>query len=114
MLKTVAIGLVCAWLALGTCSAWWEDDYDLRQPTCPDRITIFTSRPTGNYIQLGTVSSPGGPNTIPAENYRRLQKAAARLGAYAVILTDQIPPDEPNFWQYPHTGIAIVYPISQL
>ena len=63
---------------------------------------------------VGTVSSPGGRNTTPADNYGRLQREAACLGAVAVILTDQTPVEEPDFWQYPHTGIAIVYPTSRL
>jgi hypothetical protein len=38
-----------------------------------------------------------------------MQKEAACLGAAAVIITDQMPKEEPDFWQYPHTGVAVVY-----
>jgi hypothetical protein len=51
---------------------------------------------------------------VPADNYHRIQKEAACLGAVAVILTDQVPDEEPDFWQYPHTGVAIVYATSSL
>jgi len=77
-------------------------------------VVIYSSPPARNYFMVGTVSSPGGRNTVPADNYRRIQSEAACLGAAAVILTDQTPVEEPDFWQYPHTGIAIVYPTSRL
>jgi hypothetical protein len=80
----------------------------------PDQVVIFASLPPYNYYAVGTVSSPGGPGTVPARNYRKLQQQAACLGADAVILTDQVPSEEPDFWLYPHTGIAIVYATSRL
>jgi hypothetical protein len=43
-----------------------------------------------------------------------MQLQAACLGASAVILTDQMPTDEPDFWQYPHIGEAIVNATSSL
>jgi hypothetical protein len=81
---------------------------------CSDCVVILASPPAHNYFELGTVSSPGGPNTVPANNYRHLKREAACLGARAVILTDQVPTEDPDFWQYPHTGIAIVYATSSL
>jgi hypothetical protein len=81
---------------------------------CPDNVVIFSSPPARTYFEVGTVSSPGGRDTVPADNYHRIQKEAACLGAVAVILTDQVPDEEPDFWQYPHTGVAIVYATSSL
>ena len=77
-------------------------------------MVILLRPPAVNYFEVGTVSSPGGRDTASADNYRRLQIEAACLGARAVILTDQVPPEEPDFWQYPHTGVAIRYATSSL
>ena len=88
----------------------------------PDSIVFYVGPPAHNYFKVGTVSSPGAPNTVAAnkrdrvaaEHYHRLQLEAACLGASAVILTDQTPTDDPDFWLYPHTGIAIVNATSSL
>jgi len=104
--RNFVIGLICTSLALAGCCAL-RDVY-------ADRVVILAAPPAYNYFVLGTVSSPGGPNTVPANNYHHLQKEAACLGARAVILTDQVPTEEPDFWQYPHTGLAIVYATSSL
>jgi len=104
------MGFICTSLTLAGCceTGPWTRDVD------PDRVVIFLSPPPRNYFEAGIVSSPGGRDTLPADNYYRLQREAACLGASAVILTDQVPGEEPDFWQYPHTGIAIVYATSSL
>ena len=110
MLNIFAIGFACTSLALaGCCSKYpWVSEVPA------DRVVILSRAPVYNYFEVGTVSSPGGRNTVPANNYRQMQRGAACLGAGAVILTDQIPADDPDFWQYPHTGVAIVYATSRL
>ena len=110
MFRALAIGIVWTSLALTGCcpTGVWVNQ------ACVCNVVILSSPPPYSYFELGTVSSPGGPDTIPAANYRRMQWEAACLGARAVILTDQIPSEEPDFWQYPHTGIAIRYATSSL
>jgi hypothetical protein len=108
--RNCAIGFICASLALSGCCAtgsWLADPY-------VDRVVIFLQPPARNYFVVGTVSSPGGRDSVPANNYRHLQRQAACLRARAVILTDQVPGEEPDFWLYPHTGVAIVYATSSL
>jgi hypothetical protein len=112
--RTFAIGTVCAGLALGGCCSDWWVDFPPEHKIRADQVLIFVRPPARSYFIVGTVSSPGGRNTVPADNYRRIQNEAACFDAMAVILTDQIPVEEPDFWQYPHTGIAIRYPVSQL
>lgn len=112
--RTFAIGTVCAGLALGGCCSNWWQDFPPERKIRADQVVIYAAPPPRSYFMVGTVSSRGGPNTTPADNCARLQKEAACLGAVAVILTDQTPVDAPDFWQYPHTGIAIVYPTSRL
>jgi hypothetical protein len=112
--RTFAIGTVCAGLALGGCCSTWWQDFPPERKICADQVVIFSTPPPRSYFAVGTVSSPGGRNTLPADNYSRMQKEAACLGAVAVILTDQTPVEAPDFWQSPHTGIAIVYPTSRL
>jgi hypothetical protein len=114
MSRTVAIGIVCTILALGGCCATHRSNGPSASDVCPDNVAIFLSPPARTYFEVGTVSSPGGHNTVPADNYYKIQKQAACLGAVAVILTDQVPNEEPDFWQYPHTGVAIVYATSSL
>jgi hypothetical protein len=106
--KSFAIGIACASLVLaGCCSKWpWAPEVS------PNRVVILSSPPSHNYFVVGTVSTPGG--RIAADNYNKLQLQAACLGATAVILTDQIPSEEPDFWLYPHTGVAIVNATSSL
>jgi hypothetical protein len=108
--RTFAIGFVCTSLALAGCCVTgpWASQ------VCADHVVIFSRPPAQNYFVVGNVSSPGGRDTVPADNYHRMQREAACLGAAAVILTDQIPNEEPDFWQYPHTGVAIVYATSSL
>lgn len=108
MLRNFAIGLACGCLALAGCCSKWP----FAPEVSPDRIVIYTRPPAQNYFELGTVYSPGG--RIPADNYHRMQVQAACLGATGVILTDQIPTEDPDFWLYPHTGIAIVNATSSL
>ena len=110
MFRALAIGIVWTSFALTGCcpTGVWVNQ------ACVCNVVILSSPPDHSYFELGTVSSPGGPNTIPANNYRRMQREAACLGARAVILTDQVPSEEPDFWQYPHTGIAIRYATSSL
>jgi hypothetical protein len=79
-----------------------------------DQVVILSGPPDRQYFSVGTVSSPGGPHTIPEDNYHHMQREAACLGASAVILTDSGSVEEPDFWQYPHTGIAIVRATSSL
>jgi hypothetical protein len=109
VVKILALGLVCSNLFLAGCcsSGLW-----LNRPA--DQVVILTGPPAHSYFQVGTVSSPGGPHTIPEDNYHHLQREAACLGASAVILLDSGSAEEPDFWQYPHTGIAIVYATSSL
>jgi hypothetical protein len=105
------MGFICTSLALAGCcqTGHWTRDVN------PDSVVFFLSPPARTYFEAGTVSSPGGQGTLAADNnYHRLQRDAACLGASAVILTDQVPSEEPDFWQYPHTGIAIVYATSSL
>jgi hypothetical protein len=113
VLRKFAICFALATLALGGCCCFCKT-WPWAPPVSPDRIVIYTSPPPQNYFNLGTVSVPGGRNTIPACNYHQLQLQAACLGANAVILTDQIPADDPDFWLYPHTGVAIQYATSSL
>jgi hypothetical protein len=110
MFRAFAIGIVWTSVALAGCcpTGLWVNE------ACAYRVVILLSPPAHSYFEVGTVSSPGGPNTIPADNYRRLQREAACLGARAVILTDQVPSEEPDFWQYPHSGVAIRYATSSL
>ena len=108
MFRTFAIGFACTSLALAGCctKGRWA-------PEVPaDRVVILSRPPAHNYFEVGTVSSPGGRDTVPVDNYHKMQMEAACLGASAVILTDQIHDGEPDFWQYPHTGVAIVYAIT--
>jgi hypothetical protein len=112
--RTFAIGTVCAGLVLGGCCSNWYKDFPPERHIRTDQVVIFSNPPARSYYTVGTVSSPGGRYTIPANNYRRLQREAACLGAVAVILTDPTPVDDPDFWRYPHTGLAIVYPTSSL
>jgi len=112
--RIVPIGISCIALILAGCCAAPRHYGPSLSSVCPDDVVIFSAPPHRTYSEIGTVSSPGGRNTIPADNYRRIQKEAACLGAVAVILTDQVPAEEPDFWQYPHTGIAIVYATSSL
>ena len=110
MFRALVIGIVWTSVALAGCCATglWVNE------GCACKVVILSSPPAHSYFELGTVSSPGGPKTIPANNYRCMQRQAACLGAPAVILTDQVPSEEPDFWQYPHTGIAIRYATSSL
>jgi hypothetical protein len=114
MSRTAAIGMVCTILALGGCCGTPRSYGPSASDVCPDNVIIFSGPPARTYFEVGTVSSPGGHNTVPADNYHRIQKQAACLGGVAVILTDQIPAEEPDFWQYPHSGVAIVYATSSL
>jgi hypothetical protein len=110
MFRALAIGIVWTSVALTGCcpTGVWVNQ------GCACNVIILSSPPPYSYFELGTVSSPGGPNTVPADNYRRMQREAACLGGRAVILTDQVPIEEPDFWQYPHTGVAIRYATSSL
>ena len=110
MFRSLAIGIAWTSLALaGCCSTGvWVND------TCACKVVILSSPPAHSYFELGTVSSPGGPNTVPENNYRKLQREAACLGGTAVILTDQTPSEEPDFWRLPHTGVAIKNATSSL
>jgi hypothetical protein len=108
VLRNFAIGLACGSLALAGCCSEWP----FAPEVSPDHIVIYTRPPAHNYFELGTVYSPGG--RIAADNYHRMQVEAACLGASGVILTDQIPTEDPDFWLYPHTGIAIVNATSSL
>ena len=108
MLRNIAIGIACASLALAGCCTNWP----FAPEVSPDRIVIYTQPPAHNYFVLGTVSSPGG--RIAEDNYHRMQVQAACLGASAVIITDQIPTDDPDYWLYPHSGIAIINATSSL
>jgi hypothetical protein len=110
MFRILAIAIVWTSIALAGCcpTGVWLND------VCACNVVILSTPPAHSYFEMGTVSSPGGPNTVPADNYRRMQREAACLGATAVILTDQVPSEEPDFWQYPHTGIAIRFATSSL
>lgn len=112
--RTFAIGIVCTCLALGGCCSTWWQDFPPEPVVCADQVVILVGSPPSPYIVVGTVSSPGGHNTVPADNYHRLQKQAACLGGVAVVLTDGVSPEEPDFWQFPHAGVAIAYPTSRL
>ena len=106
--KSFVLALGCVTLALAGCCSngqWFCC-------ACADRIVIYSTPPAVNYFQVGGVSSPGG--RFPEENYRCMQRQAACLGARAVILNDPMSAGEPDFWQYPHTGVAIVYATSSL
>jgi hypothetical protein len=115
MAKKIQLGIVIIALTFGGCCSRWWDATQTPNQIPPDQVVIISGRPVrANYFELGTVSSPGGPRTDPGANYRCMQRKAACLGAHAVILTDQMPADEPDFWRYPHTGVAIVYATSSL
>ena len=76
----------------------------------PDHVQLLFHEPTRPYVQVGIVSSLGGWYTPDADNYRKVQREAAELGAGAVILSSSPDSDRRSFWQYPkQTGIAIKY-----
>jgi hypothetical protein len=111
--KIFALCFVFATLALAGCCCWCKQ-WPWIPEVSPDKIVIYSSPPPHNYFELGTVSVRGGRNTDPQTNYRNMQTQSACLGGTGVILTDQIPLDDPDFWLYPHTGIAIRNATSSL
>jgi hypothetical protein len=68
-----------------------------------DHVEILSFQPTRSYKQIGIVSAIGYLST--SETYRKLRKAAADLGADAVIVTHSTPV---NIATYPSVeGAAI-------
>ena len=100
-------------LILAGCSSWCRN-WPWLPEIPPDKIVIYATPPSHNYFELGTVAVPGGRYTVPASNYRSMQTQAACMGGTGVILTDQVPLDDPDYWLYPHTGIAIRNATSSL
>jgi hypothetical protein len=111
--RIFAICSAFATVALAGCCCWCKN-WPWLPEVSPKSIVIYARPPAQNYFELGTVSVPGGRNTNPQCNYRKMQTQAACLGGTGVILTDQIPLDDPDFWLYPHTGIAIRNATSSL
>jgi hypothetical protein len=77
-----------------------------RYPPVPsDQVEILSFPPSRPFKQIGIVSAVGYLST--SETYRKLRKAAADLGADAVIVTHSTPV---NMFTYPSSeGEAIKY-----
>jgi hypothetical protein len=75
-----------------------------------EHAVILFEKPARPYREIGLVSSLGGWFASDAENYHKMQMAAAQLGAHAVIVQGSPPQSQRDYWQYPKTsGIAIKY-----
>jgi hypothetical protein len=104
-MKNIA-AVVCVALLVG-CSVGYK------MPTGPDRyaavpaeqVEILFAPPNRPYKQIGLVSAEAYYPTTAM--YAKLRKAAADLGAYAVIVTSST---AANYYTYPTgQGIAIKY-----
>jgi hypothetical protein len=111
--RKLAICSASVVLTLTGCSSWCRD-WPWLPENPPDKIVIYATPPAHNYFELGTVAVAGGPRSVAVINYRSMQTQAACMGGTGVILTDQVPFDEPDYWLYPHTGIAIRNATSSL
>jgi hypothetical protein len=78
-----------------------------------ERVMVLFEPPNRPYQQIGIVSSLGGWYASDGDNYRKMQMAAADLGADAVIVQGPPPASQRDYWQYPKTtGIAIKYTVQ--
>jgi hypothetical protein len=108
------MGIVGITLVLGGCCAFRDSGLPEVEKRCPDEVVIWAAPPARAYREMGTVTTPGGSADSASDNYHRMQAGAADLGADAVILTDWMAEPPADFWQLPHTGVAIAYTVSQL
>ena len=97
---------------------------DTHYPKVPTQhVVILFEPPQKPYEQIGVVSSLGGLFASEGDMYRKMQMAAARLGADAIIVrgagttinsgngvTVVQSQSVNNYWEYPKTNaIAIKY-----
>ena len=108
------MGIVGVTLVFAGCCGFRDSGLPPVQKRCPDEVVIWAAPPPRTYREMGMVTSPGGDADSASGNYHRMQARAADLGADAVILTDGMPEPSTEFWQFPHTGVAIAYTTSQL
>jgi hypothetical protein len=125
MKTLVTVTTVCA-LSLSACSTWGTKVPmgGVKFPPVPtDHVMILFEAPSRPYDQIGIVSSIGGVYASDGDMYRKMQMAAADLGADAIIVQGAAPTIKTEggvtvvqtqsvktYWDYPKTSaIAIKY-----
>lgn len=74
--------------------------------TNPNDVEILKTRPTRQYIELGTITAADFPVTSTATMHNEIRAKAAALGANAAILTEEGVNPGAKKWA---TGVAIRY-----
>jgi hypothetical protein len=104
---TLIIGLVATGCLTQSCT-WGYKQFTTSQrysSVQSEGVEILSFQPSRPFKQIGIVSAVGYISS--SETYRKLRKAAADLGADAVIVTNSTPV---NMWTYPSVeGAAIKY-----
>lgn len=122
----IRLPIIIALAALVGCSTWGTrvPMGDKHYPKVPiEHVVILFAPPPQPYDQIGLVSSLGGVFASDGDMYRKMQMAAAGLGADAIIIqgsgttvqtgtgiTVVQSQSVNNYWDYPKTSaIAIKY-----
>ena len=88
----VEVAFLSCCCAFTGCSTW---GYNTRSgekiypPVRYEHVRIFHKPPTQDYTEIGDVSAIGGAFATTTENVRKMQKMAAKLGADAIIVTQE-------------------------
>jgi hypothetical protein len=127
MKSITRLSAIAILFALVGCSTWGTrvPMGDKRYPKVPiEHVVILFEPPQRPYEQIGLVSSLGGLFASEGDMYRKMQMAAAGLGADAIIVrgsgttiqsgnggvTVVQSQSVNNYWEYPKTNaIAIKY-----
>lgn len=75
-------------------------------PTDPNDVEIFLTRPERSFVELGSVTAAGFNMDETAKMHNAIRTKAAPLGANAVILTNQGLNAKNKLWAL---GVAIRY-----
>jgi hypothetical protein len=87
------IALFVAFIALAGCATEWGSKMrttsEVYSPVPAERVELLFMLPTRAYKQIGIVSVSGSTFSSDVAMLKKLRKAAADLGADAVIVTSQ-------------------------